>query len=342
MSDVVPDFAALRAVFEALPPSARGRCACVCTRWRDALDDLSFWTHLDLSDAPFMSWPVFDKVLRCAVARARGQLASAHVPMCVPNYGRRHLSNSLRAALVPSAGALRDLHLSSHENLYGLNVSLVRDIAVALPALTRFKVEHVFVTEAESKLVVPALRREPPFGALEIVWLSYKHRHGGDEAHTLQLAAEVAAHTSLEGLSLSEAPLGNCVALDAVVDAALARQLTKMLLLNCGLNGGSARALVRLVSDSTRLRSFTISPDQMDVPAAELFGAALRDNTTLTFLCLSRISRADMACALLAALEGHASLGELQLTLWPINCSSPHRRSSAPPLPPSCAPMRRR
>jgi hypothetical protein len=37
-------------VFLALPPDARGRAACVCRAWRDALAEPSLWTRLDTSD----------------------------------------------------------------------------------------------------------------------------------------------------------------------------------------------------------------------------------------------------------------------------------------------------
>jgi hypothetical protein len=67
----------------------------------------------------------------------------------------------------------------------------------------------------------------------------------------LALAADLAAHAWLSGVWLYGAPLNNATALDAVVDAALARRLSFVKLTACYLPPASAPALARLLGGNT-------------------------------------------------------------------------------------------
>jgi hypothetical protein len=101
------------------------------------------------------------------------------------------------------------------------------------------------------------------------------------------LAADVVAHPWLTELGIFSIRLNAPGALDAVVDAALARQLTGLALVSRGLSPASAPALARLLG-SASLVSLLISGghDQLlDAAAAVTLGAALRESRSP--LCLS-------------------------------------------------------
>ncbi len=101
------------------------------------------------------------------------------------------------------------------------------------------------------------LRREPPFGALCVRLLEVRF----DEADGIiaaqriaaqRVAAELAASTApFTGLRLHNVPLRDRAALDAVVDAALARSLSTVELIGCSLSPASAPALARLLRGGT-------------------------------------------------------------------------------------------
>jgi hypothetical protein len=141
-----------------------------------------------------------------------------------------------------------------------------------------------------------------------------------DEAAVLALAADMAAHTSLKRVELTYAPLHMHAALDAVVDAALARQMNSLHFFGCHLSPASAPALVRLLGGGT-LTNLVLSQrgeHLLDGPSAALLGAALQANATLTSLSLHSVDLwrdVDAAAVLLSALTGHPSLSKLVLFL---------------------------
>jgi hypothetical protein len=165
------------------------------------------------------------------------------------------------------------------------------------------------------------LRNEPPFQPLRLGALSVTFPEEGendaDEAPVLALAADVAAHASLRRAQLSNAPLHTPAALDAVVDAALARKLVSLSLRRCSLSPASAPALARLLGGGT-LTELCIPQNEhqlLDAPSAALLGAALRANSTITTLRLSAglWQNPDAAAVLLGALTGHCSVRALRL-----------------------------
>jgi hypothetical protein len=138
-----------------------------------------------------------------------------------------------------------------------------------------------------------------------------------DEAAVLALAADVAGHAWLAELRLQYVPLNTSAALDALVDAALARRLRAVELLNCRLSPASAPAFVRLLGRGLAQFGFINMQPLLDVPAALLLCNALRASATLTSF---HVSGSDLwhdpvaAALLLGALVAHPSLRELDVS----------------------------
>jgi Ran GTPase-activating protein (RanGAP) involved in mRNA processing and transport len=141
----------------------------------------------------------------------------------------------------------------------------------------------------------------------------------------IALAADLAAHASLASVSLQHLSLGAPGALDAVVDAVLARRLWSVTLRSCHLSPASAPALARLLGGDTltELHIDNAFEQLLDAPAAALVANALRANTSLTVLLLAGLQLWHDAAAvaeLMGALTGHPRLRVLNLSWnWPHN-----------------------
>jgi hypothetical protein len=164
------------------------------------------------------------------------------------------------------------------------------------------------------------LRNKAPFAPLRLHTFEFD---GVDavpgEAAVLALAADTASHAHLRRLFLSHSPLNTAAALDAVVDAALTRQLTSVTLRWCDLSLESAPALVRLIGGGAlaQLHIFGEADLLLDAASALALGNALRLSGTLTALSLvsGEIWRHPAAGnALLGALTGHPRLRSLNLS----------------------------
>ncbi len=167
------------------------------------------------------------------------------------------------------------------------------------------------------------LRNEPPFGPLRVRQLSVSAIVRTADA-VLALAADLAAHASLTSVWLYNAPLDAPGALDAVVDAALARRLSSVWLSNCNLWPASAPALARLLGSDTLTELYINKSFEqlLDEPAATLLVNALRANTTLTALSLAAAQlwhNAAAAAELLGVLTAHPWLRLLDLS-----CNNPY------------------
>ncbi len=141
---------------------------------------------------------------------------------------------------------------------------------------------------------------------------------GFDEAALLTLAADLASHAHLRRLELSCLSINTAAALDAVVDAALMRQLTHVTLQECDVSTVLAPALVRLIGSGALAELDINGGDTLvDVPAALAVGNALRASCTLTTLSLRFMDLwrdPAAATALLGALTGHPSLHSLDIS----------------------------
>jgi hypothetical protein len=302
-------------IFSLLPVDCRLRCAEVCSGWRSVLSERSLWTRLELTEKSGVHLPeryyghTLDTLLRCAAARAGCGLQLLHVDT------HRVSHAALLDVLAASAGVLREVHAHTRDNaLQGFNPAQAPALLLAAPQL-RVLATDLHCTSTESQAARCALRNEAPFGPLRTRHL-YASLGDKDAAGIAAFAADVATHASLTGMTLEHVPLNTPVALDAVVDAALARRMHTVALCECGLSPASAPALARLLSSDalTKLKCWWMH--LLDAPAARVLAAALRANSTLTSLTLAFAGVFDDAAAgaeLLGALTGHASLRMLSL-----------------------------
>jgi hypothetical protein len=307
-------------IFSLLPVDCRLRCMEVCRAWRAVLLDRSLWTRLEVTVESGVrvrvSWRVresraFERLLRCAAARAGGGLQSLHIDT-------DHVRNAaLRNVLTANAGTLRELHAHTRDNAHrGLNPAQAEALLIAAPRLRVLATDlHCTRKSGAVQALRRALRNEAPFGPLCVRCLR-ADLHDEDAAGVVAFAADVAAHASLKGMTLEGAPLNTATALDAVVDTALARRLETVRLLYCSLSPGSAPALARLLSSGALTTLECCSPYQLHDPVAGVLAAALRVNSTLTSLTLEQVGVFRDAAALaelLGALTGLTSLRMLSL-----------------------------
>jgi hypothetical protein len=298
-------------VFSLLPADARARAACVCRGWRHVLLEPSLWTHLNLS--PFSGVTravVTDAVLAGAAAKARGQLVALDVSEC--NYVT---FDALLAVVQANGGALRELHVGTFNmSAQTLDADCVEHLLQAAPQLTACHAE--VLGESSVADMRRMLCNEPPFAPLRLRSLGVDFEDDAVEASVLEVAADLAAHTSLKRVMLYNAPLHTLAALDAVVDAALARRLESVCFLVCRLSSVGAPALVRLLGSGT-LTELSIDQSEIlpDGPSTALLDA-LRANSTITSLAVHTDFWRDMdaAAALLSALTGHSSLHTLNFS----------------------------
>jgi hypothetical protein len=250
---------------------------------------------------------------------ARGSLQALQLDGALLDHAHyRDISNeALVEVVAANADTLHELAVGGLDGSYLLTQHNLDAVCAAARALQRFDVH----TSCRSSVACRLLRQEAPYAAVRI----WRLRVSGYEPHddnsvrdVLDLASAVVAHAPLRELSLWDAPLHVPVALDAVVDAALARKLTFLAFYDCGLSPASVPALARLLSSSTaltQLRIWCVNTDDRtllgDEPAvvAQLC-AALRRNSTLATLSLVDVGLLPddaAALALLDALAGHAN-----------------------------------
>ncbi len=190
------------------------------------------------------------------------------------------------------------------------------------------------------------LRREPPFDRLHVRTLLVHlppHAPPPTEDALLAFAADVAAYPEeeLSTLNLWSVKLGdNLRALDALVDAALARKVERLTLMGAGLTRTSLPALARLLGSTTlcNFRIWNFDVDLLDNETDVLMGApitaqllcnALRANSTLQWFELTScgLVRAPTAFELvLDALRGHRSISRLVLSQNTPHPLMPHWR----------------
>jgi hypothetical protein len=330
-------------IFSLLPVDQRLRCAEVCRDWRSALAERSLWTRLDVSVTSGVREPAersydeegddedmgdrpWDALLCCAAARAGGTLQSLHVD-------REHVSHAaLLEVAAANADALRELHAHTVSRL-GFDVDdQVQALLAAAPRLRVLATDLNCEVWADTETANRALRNEAPFGPLRVRRLRFDLR-GIAAAGVNAFIAAVGSHASLTGLTLRHAPLDTPAALDAVVDAALARRLQRVRLYKCLLSPASAPALARLLSCGALTELACTESALLDAPAARVLGAALRANSTLTSLTLDRtgvFADASATAELLGALTGHASLRMLCLRRNQFSsCTAPQAAAGA-------------
>jgi hypothetical protein len=213
--------------------------------------------------------------VRGAVHRAAGQLRILSLNRTP---GPLQLLNE---ALAPNGAALQqvttDVWLS------------VADLAAIFAAAPRLHVLNAQVTDDCTPLL-PIMRNDPPYGPLRLSQLAvhFPEQQVAAAADVRAVAAAVAAHESLKGLSLADAQL-TAGQLNELMDAAAERRLSRLALVRCVLDADSAPALARLLQRGS-LTDFTIM-DCAAFPAAQetsmpVLCNALRACRSLTYLRL--------------------------------------------------------
>jgi hypothetical protein len=302
-------------VFARTPVDARARAACVCHAWCDVLSERSLWTRLNLSPKSGVARArVLDALLRGAAAKARSGLTALDVS---DSEQLTHLV--LLEVVAANAGTLTELRACNILTLSALTTEQNEAHLRAAPLLTAYHAD----THADAAAACRMLRNEPPFGPLRLQTLAV-YRWPGGEADVPALAADLrASASSLLQLMLFSAPLGGLGALDAVVDAAMARRLPILALCQSSLSAASVSALVRLLGGDALSALFLKNNDDVTLlqsgpdGSAALLAAALRANNTLQLLGLELVSVwHDVAAAetLLHALTAHPSVQTLSLS----------------------------
>jgi hypothetical protein len=302
-------------IFAQLPVDLRARCSCVCRGWRAALSERSLWTRLDVSRTSGVSKPVTHAFLRGAAARAGGELEALDVS-CSFRVSRE----ALLSVATANADTLRELRVRNGITAGAANTLPLGDAEALLRAALQLRVLDADVRCGSVADARRALCAEGLLAPLRVHGLYVDHR-GAAEADALALAADVASYAWLQDLRLFGA-LPTPAALDAVVDAALARRLTALQFVHNSLYPAAAPALARLLGGGAvaELCVSGVGGDAalLDAPAAALLASALRTNTTLTALqlCFLRFwDDTDAAATLLGALTAHPSLRTLSLSL---------------------------
>jgi hypothetical protein len=316
-------------VFSALPPDERARCCVVRRSWNALLAHSDFWKVLVVSPATSgLERRDTEALLRGAAARARGALVKLDVSGCdaamllaLPDIAAANADTLLDVRVHK---ALRDDGVGPYFSGCFNGCRDVEAILTAAPNVRLLEAEvgwfGVSVTEARRMLY-----GDPPFQPLRLrkVHVFPSYGDGRDAAAWLALIGALAAHATLEEVELSEARLETSTAvLDALVDAALAGRWSRVALSGCYLVPACAPALSRLLRDGDALTTLELrcsdeSPVYMlDVPTAALLSAALRANSTLTSLAVTRMNiwhEPDAAAELLGALTAHPSVRRLDL-----------------------------
>jgi hypothetical protein len=304
-------------IFSLLPVDARARAACLSRGFHAVLSERSAWTRLDLSPSSGVTCTVTNAVLEAAASKAGGALTALDVSGC-----EDVTFEALHAVVAASSGTLRELCAGMwlpRFQFTRLCSKRFKSLLRAAPQLHSFVADvHCFVGVLEARRL---LRSEPPFQALRVRLLSVYVARDAHEASMAALAADVAAHASLTQLQLVGGAYHSAAALNVVLDAALARRLTKLSLLSFWM-GSSAfgPALARLLHEGDALTELHIDGivgmHLLDAHGAALVGAALRANATLTHLSLRSVTvwqHAYAPATLLAALTAHRSLRALHL-----------------------------
>jgi len=301
-------------VLRLLPLDARLRAREVSRGLCALLEDVRFWTHVDLGIGCGVN-PGFLNgkgrtlaLLRAACVRATGKLQSMYlwgVSYCEPPLCVLEWLDSVSAA---NKASLRDLVAPTHDVL---EVDQVTLLCRALPVCRVRCAVECDVVEA-----LPLLRRKPPYELLSIGKLRF-FQEDEDEQALLDLASALSAYKGMEKLNINEVPL-TTRAVDALVDAAVSAGIKDTYFGGCSLSQTALPALTRLIQSPgfERLRVRNDAVDLFGGPAMPAFCEALRNSKSLRVLELEWVNLwADSAAAyqLIAAIEGHSALHELKL-----------------------------
>ena len=198
-----------------------------------------------------------------------------------------------------------------------LSVSQMNALLAAAPHLREL---HTSM-DCNMEEVIGLLESRPPFASVRLQSLGLD----ADNNNTMLPPAAALAlmdarlQPGLLRVQVTNADLRARDALNAVVDAMIARRLTYLALLDCKLSPTGAPALLRVIRDGA-LRKLYLSGASaeifIDAACAAELNDALRANGTLMTLVLARLPPlpAPVPAALRGALVGHRSLCMLALS----------------------------
>ena len=313
-----------------LPPDERGRAACVCRAWRDALAGPLLWTCLDFSEKTFYFYRAHsgefrrlnhDALLLGASARAHGQLCKLDVSS--PLFEVAH--DTLHTVVAANAGSLRELRVyrafacATHDLHTGF-VTLDSLVAAA-PLLRVLHAEEVSSTYEEALILMRAEGRWAPVRmcSLKATSLTAVGLCAVEDFISLAAALEdVALQPTLSTLAVNFADTARPEVMGALADAAISRRLFDLTFQCC--TAPAPAPLARLLRfGALRKLSFVATLDDaplFDTAGAALVGDALRATTVLVSLRLEGLRHIDCAAAveLVRALVSHTSLSSLSVS----------------------------
>ncbi len=300
------------AVLALLPVDARLRCREVCRDWCAALDDISLWTRLDMSDGSGVAHAPLERraagLLAAAALRAGGQLQFIDVTAC------------------------DQLDFDALHRVVGGSAATMREMRVAQGACrTTEELAHLLRSAPQLRLLVAAqmhcgndagfelLRDEQLFAPLRLHYLEIDATPCAEDAAQPALTLRLVAAAAPTQLYLTGIDLSSAAAIGALVDAALAHRMSDVFLHGCRLTAAAPPALARLLRGGAVTRLLLDGDeDEEDLLADEagvaLFCDALRTNTSLCAVQLSHFHawvNPAVGTALLGALTGHPSVREL-------------------------------
>jgi hypothetical protein len=291
-------------VFAWLPVDERLLLNAVCRSWRAALREPSLWRELDFSRS---TRPVTEEMINAALRYARGQLRVLDLP-------ENYLPFEALLEIAQDNAALHTLRLYAGSAAF-LQVSEVNALLAAAPRLQTLQCAVM----GEPQALLPLLRKElPTYSSLRLARAAIEQSEENElvEVDVLPLATAAATHEGLQGLELACIPL-SVAQLQAVVDAAVQRQMTGLSFYRCSLGPEHLPQLARLLAIPSLWTLYVYNDEQPlivddGVPA---FCAALRASH-LRKLILDDVllfNTLPDGLAVLDALTGHRSMEEFDL-----------------------------
>ena len=301
------------AILLQLPVNTRLRCSEVSRAWRALLADAVLWRRLNFFNVALANFS--EALFVAAVAKAGGQLRELDVSGQFTTWeGQRLTHSALMGAVAANSQTLQRLRLCS-----GIDDAVPYNAVVELctAALNLQKLEiKVTCRSTEARAL---LRREPPFGALEICDLRVDFTDEYDGTFS-SFAADLQLHgTCLNALDFYSAPMPGRVAWDALADATISVCLINLdvsdILLGPWCVPGLARLLQEGCISSLRLGGSVVGDGLLvDAETEPVLSAASRANSTLKELALTRVDVWNLpGNYILDALVGHPTLESIKL-----------------------------
>ena len=274
----------LTAILLLVPVNTRLRCTEVSRAWRALLADTAFWERLNFSQVTEAHFS--EALFVAAFAKAGGRLRELDV--CGRFEQLRLTHAALVGAVAANSNKMQRLRVCSSVDV-AVPRNTVAELSAAAPGLQKLEVNVTCIhTEARA-----LLRREPPFGALNIRGLIVVFPLlDGDEHTFLSCVADLKVHGAcLKELYLDFAPMPSHAGWDALADAAISLQLTQLTVSNSPLGPWCVPGLARLLREgsisSLRLDGTFANGPFVETEIEPVLSSALRANSTLSYLALS-------------------------------------------------------